>query len=120
MASQKFYLDDQGLIRVLQNISNGINQKTTSKITFTNTEDPNTGEVTETLNNPNNFATVGAVYDYVAKQSRKSLIINRQSAVPNDSDGYDIQNESLEYNGGETAQINLNLIQFTDIQQLFI
>jgi hypothetical protein len=40
--------------------------------------------------------------------------------VPNDSDGYDIQNESLEYNGGETAQINLNLIQFTDIQQLFI
>lgn len=119
MAGQKYYLDEQGLIRVLQSISNGINEKTSSRVTFTETEDPETGEVTKELNNPNNFATIGAVHDYVTNHSRESLTINIQSAVP-ENDGYNIQTDVSEYDGSEAAQINLNLVQYTDIQQLFI
>ena len=119
MAGQKYYLDEQGLIKVLQNISNEINQKTSPKITFTNVENPETGEIIQELNNSDNFPTVGAVYDYIKNQSKQNLTINIQSAVP-ENDGYNIQTDVSKYNGNEAAQININLVQYTDIQQLFI
>ena len=118
--AKKYYLDDQGLIKVLQSLSNNINQKTSSKINITDTENPDTGEVTHEVQNPNNFATVGAVYDYVANQSRKKLTINQQSAVEIPDIGYDVQDNISEYNGNEATQINLNLVDITDLQKLFI
>ena len=122
MAARKYYLDDQGLIKVLQNVSNKINQKTTSRFTFTETQDPVTGEITRELNNPSNFATVGAVQDYVVNQSRKNLTINKQSAVDSEDEEqeYNVQNNISEYNGNEAAQIDFNLIEYTDIRKLFI
>lgn len=116
---KKYYLDEQGLIKVLQDVSGAINQKTSSRLTFTEVENPNTGETTLELQNPNNFATVGAVYDYVANSQRKNLTINKQSAVESE-EGYDVQNNIIEYNGSETVQINLDLIDYTDIKKLFI
>lgn len=118
--AKKYYLDDQGLIKVLQGLSTSINQKTSSKINIEDKENPDTGEITHEVQNPNNFATVGAVYDYVANQSRKKLTINQQSAVEIPEMGYDVQDNVSEYNGSEAAEINLNLVDITDIKKLFI
>lgn len=122
MAARKYYVDDQGLIRVLQDISSKINQSTSPKITFTEIQDPETGEITKELNNPSNFATIGAVYDYVAKQSRQNLTINKQSAVSSEDEEqeYNVQNNISEYNGSEAAQIDFNLVEYTDIRKLFV
>lgn len=117
---KKYYLDDQGLIRTLQKISENINQKTSSKINITTVEDPETGEITKNIQNPNNFATVGAVYDYVANQSRKKLTIVKQSAIEDSENGYSVQNNISEYDGNEAAQIDFNLIDNNDIKRLFI
>ena len=113
--AKKYYLDDWGLIKVLQNISNSINQRTSPKINVEEKEDGS-----KEVKNPNNFATVGAVYDYVANESRKKLTINQQSAVEIPEMGYDVQDNISEYNGSEAAQINLNLVNIADIQKLFI
>ena len=118
--AKKYYLDDQGLIKVLQDLSSSINQKTSSRINVNTTEDPVTGEITHTVENPNNFATTGAVYDYVANQSRKKLTINQQSAVEVPEIGYDVQDNISEYNGTEITQIDLKLVDITDIKKLFI
>lgn len=117
---KKYYLDDQGLIRVLQKISSSINEKTSSRINVTQQEDPETGEIVEEVQNPNNFATVGAVYNYIGKQSRKKLTIVKQSAVEDSENGYSVQNNVSEYNGDEAAEIRLDLIDNIDIQKLFI
>ena len=118
---KKYYLDEQGLIRTLQQISNAINQKTSSKINIQDIEDPDTGEVTHNIQNPNNFATVGAVYDYVANQSRKNLTIVKQSAVEDsENDDYSVQNNVSEYNGSDAVQINFNIVDSNDIRKLFI
>jgi hypothetical protein len=34
--------------------------------------------------------------------------------------GYDVQDNVSEYNGSEAAEINLNLVDITDIKKLFI
>ena len=117
---KKYYLDEHGLVRVLQDISSTINQKTSSKIRINEVINPETGEVTKEVQNPNNFATVGAVHDYIANESRKNLIINQQSAVNISEMNYDVQNNVSEYNGNEAAQIDINLIDINDIQKLFI
>lgn len=117
---KKYYLDEQGLIRTLQQISNAINQKTSSKINITDVEDPETGEVTHNIQNPNNFATVGAVYDYVANYPRKNLTIIKQSAVEDSENDYNVQNNISEYNGSDAVQINFNLVDSNDIKKLFI
>jgi hypothetical protein len=45
--------------------------------------------------------------------------MNKQSAVESE-EGYDVQNNIIEYNGSETVQINLDLIDYSDIKKLFI
>lgn len=117
---KKYYLDDAGLIKTLQKISESINQNTSSKINVRDIEDSETGEITHEVQNPNKFATVGAVYDYVANQSRKKLTIVKQSAVEDSEDGYSVQNNISEYNGNEAAQINFNIVDNNDIKRLFI
>lgn len=117
---KKYYLDSNGLVRVLQDISTVINQKTSSTIRVNEVTNPETGEVIKEVQNPNNFATVGAVHNYITNESRKKLTINQQSAVNISETNYDVQNNVSEYNGNEAAQIDINLIDINDIQQLFI
>lgn len=118
--AKKYYLDDEGLIKVLQNISTTIKQKTSTSIDVQDVEDIETGQTVKEVQNPKNFATVGAVYNYVQDQS-KNLIINKQSAKTNlEEDGYEILENSSKYNGSEQAQINFKLVEYTDIQNLFL
>ena len=116
---KKYYLDEQGTIKLLQRLSKSINDKTSSKINISSVEDPITGEITEEVQNPGNFATNAAVADYVAK-SRKKLTINQQSTVDDLDLGYDVVDNTIEYNGNETVQMNLSLVDATDIRKLFI
>lgn len=117
---KKYYLDDQGLIRTLQRLSESINQNTSPKINVRDIEDSETGQVTHEVQDPNKFATIGAVYDYITNQSRKKLTIIKQSAVEDSEDGYSVQNNISEYDGNEAAQIDFNLIDNNDIKRLFI
>ena len=102
---KKYYIDEDGLIKLVQGISNSIIQHTSGEITFT--EDEQTGE--KILDKPNNFTTVKAVTDYL--KNRKKLKFVQQSL-----DGSDIINE---YNGEEDVQIDLKLASSEDISKLF-
>ena len=116
---KKYYLDDQGLIRVLQKISSNINNNTASNINVSSSINPDTGEEIQQVQDPNKFATVGAVYNYVA-QSKKKLTINQQSTVDDPEIGYNVQDNISEYNGNEETEIELNLVDIADIRNLFI
>lgn len=117
---KKYYLDDQGLIRTLQKLSQTINQNTASTINVVNVENQQTGEIIQEVENPNKFATVGAVYNYVKNQSNKNLTIVKEYAVEDSENSFNVQTNISEYNGSNAAQINLNLVDNSDIRRLFI
>lgn len=102
---KKYYVDENGLIKLVQGISNSIIQHTSGEITFT--EDEQTGE--KTLDNPNNFTTVKAVTDYL--KNRKKLKFVQKSL-----NGPDVIKE---YNGEDEIQIDLKLATSEDIIKLF-
>ena len=119
---KKYYLDESGVIKLLQGISKNINDRTSNKIIVNSVEDPQTGEITEEIVNPKNFATTEAVVNYVAKSSRRKLTINQQSTnTVSDPDlgTYTVVDHSIEYDGSEQVQINFNLIRKEDINELF-
>ena len=79
MDENKYYIDRDGLIALIQNISNSIIQHTSGEITFTDETDPNTEDTIKSVDNPNNFPTVKAVTDYVENIDFKT--INGESIV---------------------------------------
>ena len=101
----KYYIDEDGLIKLVQGISNSIIQHTSGEITFT--EDEQTGQ--KVLDNPNNFPTVKAVTDYL--KNRKNLKIVQQS----------LNNPDIisEYNGENEVQVDMKLATSEDILKLF-
>ena len=101
----KYYIDEDGLIKLVQGISNSIIQHTSGEITFT--EDEQTGQ--KILDNPNNFPTVKAVTDYL--KNRKNLKIVQQS----------LNNPDIisEYNGENEVQVDMKLATSEDILKLF-
>lgn len=101
----KYYIDEDGLIKLVQGISNSIIQHTSGEITFT--ENEQTGQ--KVLDNPNNFPTVKAVTDYL--KNRKNLKIVQQSL-----NNPDIINE---YNGENEVQVDMKLATSEDILKLF-
>ena len=102
---KKYYIDEDGLIKLVQGISNSIIQHTSGEITFT--EDEQTGQ--KVLDNPNNFPTVKAVTDYL--KNRKKLKFVQKSL-----NGPDVIKE---YNGEDEVQIDLKLVTSEDILKLF-
>ena len=102
---KKYYIDEDGLIKLVQGISNSIIQHTSGEITFT--ENEQTGE--KVLDNPNNFPTVKAVTDYL--KNRKNLKIVQQS----------LNNPDIisEYNGENEVQVDMKLATSEDILKLF-
>ena len=113
----KYYINEDGLIVLVQSISNSIIQHTSGEITFTDTTNPNTGETTKSVDNPNNFPTVKAVTDYL--KNRKSLKVKYESNSQIINKGYNtIENEKL-YNGEEEVQVDMKLVTSEDISNLF-
>lgn len=125
---KKFYLDENGVIKLLQGISKSINDKTSSKIKVNTVEDPETGEIHEEIENPKNFATTEAVVNYVAKSSREKLSFKQQSTkITSDTNNeenktihYSIETNNTYYDGSEQVQVDLNLINEEDIINLFM
>ena len=102
----KYYLDEQGLIKLIQSISRSISNKTSGSI------ETNENEVI----NPNNFVTAKGIVDYIkANGNNRKLKINKQSTT---SEGI-IEDNIIEYDGSEEVQINLNLVTARDITNLF-
>ena len=101
----KYYIDEDGLIKLVQGISNSIIQHTSGEITFT--EDEQTGQ--KILDNPNNFPTVKAVTDYLKNRKNLKIVQEQFSKAP-------IVNE---YNGEEGVQVDMKLVTSEDIVKLF-
>ena len=114
----KYYIDENGLIAVVQNISNSIIQHTSGEITFTEEENQETGETEKVLNNPNNFPTVQAVTNYL--KNRKKLDVLQESNTPVQNNDYDTVQHHEQYNGEEEIQLKIKLITAEDIRKLFI
>lgn len=96
----KYYLDDQGLNTLLTQLSTTLKSHTSGTITRDSNQD---------VVNPNNFATTGAVSDFL--KARKKLIIN-------ESNFSNVVN-TQEYNGEGQVEINLNIADENDIRELF-
>ena len=117
MVENKYYIDENGLITVIQSISNSIVQHTSGEITFTDTTNPNTGETTRSVDNPNNFPTVKAVTDYL--KNRKNLKVKYESNSPVINKSYNtVENEKV-YNGEDEVQVDMKLVTSEDISNLF-
>lgn len=99
----KYYLDEQGLIKVLQGISQKIKDKTSNTITG---------------DSPDNFVTEQAVIDYLQENKNHKLKINQQSASTTE-DSYELVDNIQEYDGSEELQIHFNLVDAGDITNLF-
>lgn len=103
----KYYIDENGLIALVQSISNSIIQHTSGEIVFN--ENPDTGE--KTLEKPNNFPTVKAVTDYL--KNRKKLTLVQENFDNTTSPTIN------EYNGEEQVQVDMKLVTSEDIKKLF-
>lgn len=102
---EKYYLDEQGLIKLLQTLSKAIKDKTSGTLELTDGGEPKY---------PNNFLTVQGIFDYIKSQAKNDLIINQQSIS-----GEDTQDNIQTYDGSEEVQINFNLAKASDITNLF-
>lgn len=102
----KYYIDENGLITLVQSISNSIIQHTSGEIVFN--EDPETGD--KTLVKPNNFPTVKAVTDYLKNRKKLKLV---QESFGNE------EPTVKEYNGEEGVQVDMKLATSEDIMRLF-
>lgn len=101
---EKYYLDEQGLIKLLQTVSKAIRDKTSGTLELTDGGEPKY---------PNNFLTVQGIFDYI-KSQKNDLIINQQSIS-----GEDTQDNIQIYDGSGEVQINFNLATASDITNLF-
>lgn len=113
----KYYINEQGLVTLVQSISNAIIQHTSGEITFSEVEDPQTGETEIILDTPNNFTTVKAVVDYLKDRDCLRIVYDTNSAVQ--SGDYTTTEHSKSYNGEEEVQIDMKLVTSQDINSLF-
>lgn len=113
----KFYIDENGLITLVQSISDSIIEHTSGEITFTEHEDPQTGETEKILDNPNNFPTVKAVTDYL--ENRKKLKFVYETNSPIQDKDYHTTEKEKQYNGEKEVRIDMKLATSEDIKKLF-
>lgn len=109
----KYYVNEDGLIVVIQSISNSIIEHTSGEIIFQEVLNPETEEIEKVLEKPNNFPTVQAVTDYL--KNRKKLNIVQESMNNNKQ----IVETHKEYNGEEEVHVDMKLITSDDIKKLF-
>lgn len=109
----KYYINEQGLVTLVQSISDAIIQHTSGEITFT--EDPQTGEIT--LDSPNNFTTAKALVDYLKDRKYLKVVYDVNSPIQNKD--YTTTTLQKNYNGEKEVQIDIKLITSEDIKKLF-
>lgn len=117
MDENKFYIDENGLIKLIQGISNSIIEHTSGKINFAEQLNPNTGESEKVLDKPNNFPTVKAVIDYLKDRSNLKVVYDTNSPIV--MQDYETTEHQKNYNGEEEIQIDMKLITSKDIKNLF-
>lgn len=114
--ANKYYLNETGLARLLDDISTTLAAHTTSQIEFDEVTDPVTGETTTELVNPDNFISAQSIVDYL--EDRDSISIS-QDVASSTQNGYNVSTNQITYNGEEAAHIDLALITSGDIDDLF-
>ena len=116
--ANKYYLNEVGLARLLDDLSLALANHTTSEIEFEEVVDPETGETVKQLVNPNNFISAQSIVDYLGELSGKNLNISQDIATST-SNGYNVTTNEIEYNGEEPKYLNLALATPEDIDDLF-
>lgn len=114
--ANKYYLNEVGLARLLDDLSLALANHTTSEIEFEEVVDPETGETVKRLVNPNNFISAQSIVDYL--DNGNTLSVSQDIATPT-SDGYSVTTNEIEYNGGEPEHLDLALVTLQDIDDLF-
>lgn len=117
--ANKYYLNEVGLARLLDDLSQALANHTTSEIEFEEVVDPETGETVKQLVNPNNFISAQSIVDYLGELIGKNSLSVSQDIATSTSDGYNITTNEIEYNGEESKSLNLALITSGDIDDLF-
>lgn len=115
--ANKYYLNEVGLARLLDDLSQALINHTSSEIEFEEVVDPETGETTKRLVNPNNFISAQSIVNYLSGD-KNSLNISQDIATPT-QEGYDVTTNQIVYNGGEQKDLNISLIDSDDIEDLF-
>ena len=115
--ANKYYLNEVGLARLLDDLSQALINHTSSEIEFEEVVDPETGETTKRLINPNNFISAQSIVNYL-HGDKNSLNISQDIATPT-QEGYDVTTNQIVYNGGEQKDLNISLIDSNDIEDLF-
>ena len=115
--ANKYYLNEVGLARLLDDLSQALINHTSSEIEFEDVVDPETGETTKRLKNPNNFISAQSIVNYL-NGDKNSLNISQDIATPT-QEGYDVTTNQIVYNGGEQKDLNISLIDSNDIEDLF-
>ena len=85
--ANKYYLNEVGLARLLDDLSLALANHTTSEIEFEEVVDPETGETVKRLVNPNNFISAQSIVDYL--NNGNTLSVSQDIATPT-SDGYSV------------------------------
>lgn len=114
--ANKYYLNEVGLARLLDDLSQALANHTTSEIEFEEVVDPETGETVKRLVNPNNFISAQSIVDYL--NNGNTLSVSQDIATPT-SDGYSVTTNEIEYNGREPEHLDLALVTLQDIDDLF-
>lgn len=117
--ANKYYLNEVGLARLLDDLSLALANHTTSEIEFEEVVDPETGETVKQLVNPNNFISAQSIVDYLGELIGKNSLSVSQDIATSTSDGYNITTNEIEYNGEESKSLNLALVTSEDIDALF-
>lgn len=115
--ANKYYLNEVGLARLLDDLSQALINHTSNEIEFEEVVDPETGETTKRLVNPNNFISAQSIVNYL-NGDKNSLNISQDIATPT-QEGYDVTTNQIVYNGGEQKDLNISLIDSDDIEDLF-
>ena len=75
MIEQKYYIDENGVADLLIELSSYIRNHTSGVIATQEVTDINTGEISQELVKPFNFATTKAVVDYVKSNELKWTVM---------------------------------------------
>lgn len=116
MGENKYYLDQEGLIQLLRNLSTSIKNNTVQTIELEEIIDPKTGKTIKVPKDESKFASVKSVVNYLKEKGNIKIL---QDTTSPSTDGYDIVTNKIIYNGENEVEILLTLVSTEDINNLF-
>lgn len=112
--ANKYYLDEVGLARLLDKLSQSIENHTTNEIQFDEVIDSQSGETVKVVIDPDNFITTQSIIDYLEDNISVSQDVSSSTA-----NGYDVNTNEIDFDGAEGVHLDLALITSGDIDDLF-